>query len=132
MVIRNYHHTGHSSYKYRAIEILLYEHLYLVKVFIIEIKLSLDEAMNILSSTSKGVNEICIIKMHMTGITVTRNVIAIAIINGDNVPHTLDVNKIYFRHCMFTNINSRDGLVSLFALIIDYRLTYSYFYYQAL
>ena len=28
MVIRNYHHMGHSSYKYRAIEILLYELLY--------------------------------------------------------------------------------------------------------
>ena len=110
MVIRNYHHMGHSSHIYRAIELLLYEHCYLVKVFLIQIKLSLDKAMNISSFTSKGVNAIYI-KMHMTGITVTRNIITIAIINGDNVPHTLDLNKIYFRHCMFTNINSRDGLV---------------------
>ena len=56
VVILNYNHMGHYSHKHRAIEILFYEHYHLVKVYIDQIKLSLDKAINILCSTSKGAN----------------------------------------------------------------------------
>ena len=127
MVIRNYHHRGHSSYKHRAIAIIFYEHFYLVKVYIIQMKLSLDKAMNISSFTSKGLNEIYIIKMNLTGISVTRYAIAITIIKGDNAPNSFHDNTIHIRHCMFTNINSQDGLGSIFAISVDYGLSISHF-----
>ena len=81
--------------------------------------------MNISSFTSKGLHEIYIIKMNLTGISVTRYVIAITIIKGDNVPNSFHVNTIH--HCMFTNINSQDGLGSILTITIDNGLPLLYF-----
>ena len=118
MVIRNYHHMGHSSYKYRAIEIFFFEHSYKVHIYLFQIKLSFDNALKILSSTSKGTNMVFIVKMKLTGIAVTKNVaiIVISIING-NISSQVnvlsrDTNTIYFKDCLFANINGK-GLILL-------------------
>ena len=130
IVIWNYHHMGHPFQKYRAIEILLYEHLYLVKLFIVQTKLSLDKAVNITSSTSKGVNVIRIIKMELTGITVTENVhvVAISVINSDVESDIVNVNWIYFEECLFTYISSQHGQGILFTITDFYGFVSSHFY----
>jgi len=56
ITIENYHHMEHSSYKHRATEVHFHEHYQVIVVLMFQIKLSVDKAMKILSSNSKGAN----------------------------------------------------------------------------
>ena len=113
MIVRNYHHKGHSSYKYRAIEVHFYEHYHLITVYIFHIKLSLDKAMNISSSTRKGSNVVFIKEMELTDITVTENVIVITIINSNTVYNLLTANMVQFEDCLFTKINGPGVILAI-------------------
>ena len=127
MMIWNYNHMGHTSYKYRAVEILLYEHFYIVKLFIVQIQLSLNKAMNISCLTTRGTNEMYIIKMELTGITKAENIIAVTIITS-GIGSAM-INMIYFEDCLFTNINSQPGSGLLFEITANYGLVPANFYF---
>ena len=108
MRIVNYNHIGHSSDKYRAVEIRLYEHSQHIKIDIYHAVLNLDKAINIYCSTSKGVNKVTIAKMNVTGIILAEDYVRITIINGIRVPNNfLNIaNVVTFYECKFFNINS--------------------------
>ena len=103
--IINYNHMGDASYQRRAIEILFYEHLQLITLYIFQIKLYIDKAMNISSTTSNGANMVYIEKMELIGITVTENVIAVMIINNNTLQNIPYANMIRFQDCSFSKIN---------------------------
>ena len=108
MRIVNYNHIRHSSDKYRAVEIRLYEHSQHIKIDIYHAVLNLDKAINIYCSTSKGVNKVTIARMNVTGIILAEDYVRITIINGIRAPNDdLNIaNVVTFYECKFFNINS--------------------------
>jgi len=110
MVIRNYHHMGHSSYKYRAIVVLFCEHYHIMKLSIIQLKLSLDKAMQISSSTKNGANVVIVREMELTDVINAENVIAITITECNIISNFPFTNMINFEDCLFTKINGQ-GLI---------------------
>ena len=125
MVIRNYHHIGHSLCKRRAIELLFYQHHYLIQLFIIQIQLSWDKAMNITSSTSKGANMVFIKEMELTATKVTENIISITIINSNTAQNIPYANAIRFENCLFTKIIGKHGPGIILAITDIYGLAFS-------
>ena len=117
---------GHSSHQHRAIESFVYEHYQIVIVFIVQIKLSIEKAMEISSSTKNGANKIYIAEMELTNITVTENVISITIINSNNqlpdVPCAIEVKIV---DSSFTKINGKHGPGTVLAISSIYGLAYS-------
>jgi len=120
MVIANYHHyMGHFSYKHRAIAILFHEHSQQVDILLFQIKLSMDKAMTILSSTKTGANMVYINKLELTDTSVTENLIEIKITKASTLDSEMKANLIYFEDCSFSRISGNRSL-GLILKIIDY------------
>ena len=116
MEIRNYSHTGHPSYKHRAVEILLYEHSQYITISFLSINFDLDKAISIFSSTSKGINVIRVAEMRITGITLSEYIVKITIIKRVTVYNSKCVNAIVFTDCHFSKINS-DNQIGIFEIM---------------
>jgi len=114
MVIRHYHHIGHSSYKHRAIVVIFNEHYQVIKLIIVQIKLRLNKAMSISSSTSKGVNMMYVKEMELSAINVTENVIDIRFINSNTMPDSPYANIIRFQDSLFFNIIGKTDFALIF------------------
>ena len=105
IVICNYTHIGKSSYKHRAIEILLYEHSQYIIIKFFSLKLNSDKAVHIFSSTSKGTNKINITGMALTGMTFEDYIVMIKMLNDIKVHDSDLVTTIEFVDCHFSNMN---------------------------
>ena len=130
MRIINYSHTGRPSYKHRAVEILLYEHTQYIKITFISIKFATDKAISIDSSTSKGLNEIVIIQMKATCITLEENLVKISIIYDMGVTINRVPTKVAFFDCHFSKIISGNTTTEIGIFFIAFCIPYNTIHFE--
>ena len=118
ITVSNY--TGQNTdYRTFAIRIELHHHSYKINILLSEIKIKLNKAVSIQSTTCKGINFIKFEKITFTG-TMSRNntiiyvwlksVVKSMVKYGDQL-----ANMIHLHECYFTEINATAYLIYIFA-----------------